>query len=152
VLPFRPIWLADPNLARVVVILLDVWKNAPWASIIILAGLQNIPRELYEAAKVDGSSAWHTWRTVVLPMLAPLIFTLLIFISTARVLAFDLVYGLTQGGPGNATTLLSYQIYQLAFTGLYYGYGSAVAVFAFLIVLTLSLIFFLFMRRSERAL
>ncbi len=152
ILPFRPIWLADPNLARIVVILLDVWKNAPWASIILLAGLQNIPRELYEAAKVDGSSAWHTFRVIILPMLAPLIFTLLIFVSTARVLTFDLVYGLTQGGPGNATTLLSYQIYQLAFTGLYYGYGSAVAVFAFLIVVVLSLIFFLFMRRSERAL
>jgi multiple sugar transport system permease protein len=152
VLPFRPIWLADPTLARLVVILLDVWKNAPWASIIILAGLQNIPRELYEAATVDGASAWRTFRSVILPMLAPLIFTLLIFISTYRVLTFDLVYGLTQGGPGNATTLLSYQIYQLAFTGLYYGYGSAVAVFAFLIVLALALVFFLFMRRSESAL
>jgi multiple sugar transport system permease protein len=152
VLPFRPIWLADPNLARLVVILLDVWKNAPWAAIILLAGLQNIPRELYEAARVDGASAWRTFYSVVLPLMAPLIFTLLIFISTYRVITFDLVYGLTQGGPGHSTSLLSYQVYQLAFTGLYYGYGSAVAVFAFLIVLFLSLIFFLFMRRSERAL
>ena len=152
VLPFRPIWLADPNLARIVVILLDVWKNAPWAAIILLAGLQNIPREYYEAAKVDGASAWRTFRSIVLPLLAPLIFTLLIFVSTYRVLTFDLVYGLTQGGPGNATTLLSYQIYQLAFTGLYYGYGSAVAVFAFLMVVVLSLVFFFFMRRSEQAL
>ncbi len=152
VLPFRPLWLGDPTLARIVVILLDVWKNAPWASIIILAGLQNIPRDLYEAARVDGASAWRVFYSIILPMLAPLIFTLLIFISTYRVITFDLVYGLTQGGPGNSTTLLSYQIYQLAFTGLYYGYGSAVAVFAFLIVVALSLIFFLFMRRSERAL
>ncbi|GAC1475599.1 MAG: sugar ABC transporter permease [Ktedonobacteraceae bacterium] len=152
VLPLRPIWLADPNLARFVVILLDVWKNAPWAAIILLAGLQNIPREYYEAAKVDGASAWHTFRSIVLPMLAPLIFTLLIFVSTYRVLTFDLVYGLTQGGPGNSTTLLSYQVYQLAFTGLYYGYGSSVAVFAFLMVVALSLVFFFFMRRSERAL
>lgn len=152
VLPFRPIWLADPNLARTVVILLDVWKNAPWAAIILLAGLQNIPREYYEAAKVDGASAWLTFRSIVLPMLSPLIFTLLIFVSTYRVLTFDLVYGLTQGGPGNATTLLSYQVYELAFTGLYYGYGSAVAVFAFLMVVALSVVFFFFMRRSERAL
>jgi multiple sugar transport system permease protein len=152
VLPFRPIWLASPALARIVVILLDVWKNAPWASIIILAGLQNIPRELYEAARVDGASAWITFRSVVLPMLMPLVFTLLIFISTARVLTFDLVYGLTQGGPGNSTTVLAYQVYQLAFTGLYYGYGSALAVFVFLVVAFLSLIFFLFMRRSEQAL
>ncbi len=152
VLPFRPIWLANPDLARLVVILLDVWKNSPWAAIIILAGLQNIPRELYEAARVDGASAWRTFRSVVLPLLMPLIFTLLIFISTYRVLTFDLVYGLTQGGPGNATTLLSYQVYQLAFTGLYYGYGSSVAVFSFLIVVALSVIFFLLMRRSEHAL
>ena len=85
-------------------------------------------------------------------MLAPLIFTLLIFVSTYRVLTFDLVYGLTQGGPGHSTSLLSYQVYQLAFTGLYYGYGSAVAVFAFVIVLFLCVVFFLFMRRSEQAL
>ncbi len=152
VLPFRPIWLASPALARIVVILLDVWKNAPWAALILLAGLQNVPSELYEAARVDGASAWRTFYSVILPILAPLIFTLLIFISTYRVLTFDLVYGLTQGGPGNATTVLSYQVYQLAFTGLYYGYGSALAVFAFIVVATLSLIFFTFMRRSERAL
>lgn len=149
---FHPIWLADPNLARVVVILMDVWKNAPWAAIILLAGLQNIPRELTEAARVDGASAWRTFRSVMLPQLAPLIFTLLIFISTARVLTFDLIYGLTQGGPGNSTSILSYQIYQEAFTGLYFGYSSAIAVFIFLIVLFLSIIFFLFLRRSERAL
>src|SRR5690348_2675850 len=74
VLPFRPIWMANPDLARLVVILLDVWKNSPWAAIIILAGLQNIPRELYEAARVDGASAWRTFRSVVLPLLMPLIF------------------------------------------------------------------------------
>ncbi len=152
VIPFHLIWLTDPNLARIVVILMDVWKNAPWAAIILLAGLQNIPRELYEAARVDGASPWHTFRSVVLPLLAPLIFTLLIFISTSRVLTFDLVYGLTQGGPGTSTSILSYQIYQEAFTGLYFGYSSAIAVFIFLIVLFLSVILFLFMRRSERAL
>ena len=151
-LPFQPLWLANPTLARVVVILMDVWKNGPWAAILLLAGLQNIPRELYEAAYVDGSSPWRTFRSVVLPQLTPLIFTLLIFISTSRVLTFDLVYGLTQGGPGNSTSILSYQIYQEAFTGLYFGYSSAIAVFIFLIVLFLSIIFFLFMRRSERAL
>ena len=151
VLPFRPIWLASPDLARLVVILLDVWKNAPWASIILLAGLQNVPRELYEAAQVDGASAWRTFRSVMLPLMMPLIFTVLIFITTSRVLTFDIVYGLTQGGPGNATTVLSYQVYQLAFTGLYYGYGSALAVFTFLVVALLSLVLFVFMRRSERA-
>jgi multiple sugar transport system permease protein len=145
----RPIWLASPDMARVVVILVDVWKNAPWAAIILLAGLQNIPGELYEAAKVDGASSWRTFRSVVVPILAPLIFSVAIFVATYRVLTFDIVYGLTQGGPGTSTSLLSYQVYKLAFSGLYYGYGASVAVFAFLIVLVISVVGYTFMRRSE---
>ncbi|HKO23689.1 MAG TPA: sugar ABC transporter permease, partial [Chloroflexota bacterium] len=145
----RPIWLASPDMARVVVILVDVWKNAPWAAIILLAGLQNIPGELYEAAKVDGASSWRTFRSVVVPILAPLIFSVAIFVATYRVLTFDIVYGLTQGGPGTSTSLLSYQVYKLAFSGLYYGYGASVAVFAFLIVLVISVVGYMFMRRSE---
>jgi multiple sugar transport system permease protein len=145
----RPIWLASPAMARVVVILVDVWKNAPWAAIILLAGLQNIPGELYEAAKVDGASSWRTFRSVVVPILAPLIFSVTIFVATYRVLTFDIVYGLTQGGPGTSTSLLSYQVYKLAFSGLYYGYGASVAIFAFLIVLVISVVGYAFMRRSE---
>ncbi len=151
VLPARPIWLADTTLARIAVILLDTWKNAPWAAIILLAGLQNIPGELYEAAKVDGASPWRTFRSVVVPLLAPLLITLTIFIATARVLTFDIVYGFTQGGPGSSTSLLSYQVYKLAFSGLYYGYASAVAVFTFLIVLVISLVCYAFLRRSNRS-
>ena len=147
--PFRPVWLANPAMARVAVTLLDVWKNAPWASIILLAGLQNIPHELYEAARVDGASAWRTFRSVVIPFLAPLLVTLTIFIATYRVLTFDIVYGLTQGGPGTSTSLLSYQVYKLAFSGLYYGYGAAVATFTFLIVLVIGLVGFVFLRRSS---
>jgi multiple sugar transport system permease protein len=147
----RPIWLASPTMARVVVTLVDVWKNAPWAAIILLAGLQNIPGELYEAAKVDGASSWRTFRSVVMPVMAPLIFSVAIFVATYRVLTFDIVYGLTQGGPGTSTSLLSYQVYKLAFSGLYYGYGAAVAVFAFLIVLVISVVGYVFMRRSENS-
>src|ERR671938_1444114 len=147
--PFRPVWLANPAMARVAVTLLDVWKNAPWASIILLAGLQNIPHELYEAARVDGASAWRTFRSVVIPFLAPLLITLTIFIATYRVLTFDIVYGLTQGGPGTSTSLLSYQVYKLAFSGRNSGYGASVAVFAFLIVLVISVVGYVLMRRSE---
>ena len=146
----RPIWLADPTMARVAVILVDVWKNAPWAAIILLAGLQNIPAELYEAARVDGASAWGTFRLIVLPLLAPLLIILTIFIATSRVLTFDLVYGLTQGGPGNATSLLPYQVYTAAFSSLDFGYASAIAIFTFAIVLVLSLVGYAILRRNER--
>jgi multiple sugar transport system permease protein len=147
----RPIWLADNSLARLSVILLDVWKNAPWAAIILLAGLQNIPSELYEAAKMDGASPWRTFISVVLPLLSPVLITLTIFIATYRVLTFDIVYGLTQGGPGSSTSLLSYQVYKVAFSGLYYGYAAAIACFAFLIVLVISLVGYVFLRRSHNA-
>jgi ABC-type sugar transport system permease subunit len=70
-------------------------------------------------------------------------------VATYRVLTFDIVYGLTQGGPGTSTSLLSYQVYKLAFSGLYYGYGASVAIFAFLIVLVISVVGYVFMRRSE---
>jgi len=145
----RPVWLSSPTGARIAVILLDTWKNAPWAAIFLLAGLQNIPGELYEAAKVDGASRWRTYRSVVLPLMAPILITLTIFIATYRVLSFDIVYGFTQGGPGVSTSLLSYQVYKLAFSGLYYGYGSAIAVFTFLIVLVISLASFVLLRRAN---
>ena len=147
----RPVWLASPSMARVAVVVMDTWKNAPWASIILLAGLQNIPGELYEAAKVDGASPLRTFRSVILPLLSPLLITLTIFVATSRVLTFDIVYGLTQGGPGSSTSLLSYQVYKLAFSGLYYGYGAAVAVFAFLIVVVISMVCFVFLRRANRS-
>jgi multiple sugar transport system permease protein len=142
------VWLASPLGARVAIIVLDAWKNAPWAAIFILAGLQNIPSELYDAAKVDGASPWTTYRTVVLPLLAPLVITLTMFVAAYRVLSFDIVYGFTQGGPGYSTSLLSYQVYKLAFMGLDYGYGSAVAVFTFLVVLSIVLVCFGLLRRS----
>ncbi len=151
VVPVRPVWLADPNGARLAVILLDTWKNAPFAAIILLAGLQNISGELYEAARVDGASSWRTFRSIVLPLLAPVLVTLTIFIAAQRVLSFDVVYGLTQGGPGSSTSLLSYQVYKLAFSGLYYGYGAAIAVFAFLIVLAIGLVGYVVLRRSGDA-
>ncbi|HVA89941.1 MAG TPA: ABC transporter permease subunit [Chloroflexota bacterium] len=96
--PVRPVWLASLTGARIAVILLDVWKNAPWAAIFVLAGPQAIPSDLYEAARVDGASPWCTYRTVVLLLLAPLLITLTVFIATYRVLSFDIVYGFTQGG------------------------------------------------------
>jgi multiple sugar transport system permease protein len=150
VLPLRPIWLADPTLARIAVILLDVWKNAPLASIIILAGLQNIPTELAEAARVDGASRWTYFYSVTIPLLSPLLITLAIFIATSRLLTFDIVYGFTQGGPGTDTSLLAYQVYRVAFNGLYFGYAAAVAVFGFIIVLAISLAGFVLLRWSIR--
>jgi multiple sugar transport system permease protein len=88
---------------------------------------------------------------VILPLLMPTLITLTIFIATYRVLSFDIVYGLTQGGPGSSTSLLSYQVYKIAFSGLYYGYAAAIACFAFLIVLGISLVGYVFLRRSQNA-
>ena len=80
------------------------------------------------------------------PLLSPMLIILTIFIATSRVLTFDIVYGLTQGGPGATTSLLSWQVYQLAFTGMYYGYAASVAVFSFVIVVAISLVGFVLFR------
>ena len=119
---------------------------------LLLAGLRSLPQQPFEAAALDGVPRLFVFFRITLPMLSPYIITASLFRLLDAIQQFDIVYAMTQGGPGNSTTVLSYQVYQLAFTGLYYGYGSALAVFAFIVVATLSLIFFLFMRRSEQAL
>lgn len=144
----RPLWLVDPTLARLAVTLTDVWKNTPFLAFIFLGGLQGIPGELYEAARVDGANGLRAFWSITLPLLLPLIISLAIFIAIYRVLTFDIVYALTQGGPGTATSLMSYLVYLQAFRALDFGYASALAMVLFVIVLVIGVIGFGLLRRS----
>lgn len=144
----RPLWLVDVTHARLAVTLVDVWKNTPFLAIIFIGGLQGIPTELYEAARVDGASGLRSFRHITLPLLMPLIISMAIFVAIYRVLTFDIVYALTQGGPGTSTSLLSYFVYVQAFRALNFGYASALAMFLFLIVLVVGLVGFVLLRRS----
>lgn len=121
-------WLVSPDTARFAVIAVDVWKDTPFYAIMILAGLQSIPYDIYEAALTDGSGPVSSFLRITLPNIAPLMCTMTIFFSLWRLTQFDLVYAMTQGGPGTATSLLSYRTYIEAFKNLNFGYASSISV------------------------
>lgn len=144
----RPIWLVDVGLARFAVVLTDVWKNTPFLTVVFIGGLQGISPEIYEAAKIDGSSGVKAFWYITLPLIAPLVISMAIFISIYRILSFEIVYGLTQGGPGMATALMSYVVYLQGFRVLNFGYASAVAMGLFVIVLVIGLLGYGLLRRA----
>jgi multiple sugar transport system permease protein len=144
----RPLWLIDVNMARLAVTFSDVWKNTPFLAIVFLSGLQGISEELFEAAKIDGADSWRSYWYITLPLLMPLILSMTIFVAIHRVLGFEIVYALTQGGPGMSTALMSYTVYLQAFRVLNFGYASAVAIGLFLIVLVAGLVGFRLVRRA----
>jgi multiple sugar transport system permease protein len=121
-------WLSDPQLAIWSLILVDVWQWTPMAFLIILAGLQAIPRELYEAARTDGASDWQCLAHITLPLAAPQIALALLLRSIDTFKLFDKVYALTGGGPGNATQTLSTYVYDTGFRFFNQGPASAAAV------------------------
>jgi ABC-type sugar transport system permease subunit len=130
-------WLSSPDLARVSVIITSVWKNLPWCALIFMAGLAAIPGDLYEASRVDGANALQRFWYVTLPMLRPSIYLILMFRGMGEAQTFEQIAGLTQGGPGTATTTLAVYAYQRFFIETRYGYGSAIAVLLLLLTATI---------------
>jgi multiple sugar transport system permease protein len=130
-------WLSDPNWALASVIIADVWQNTPLLVLLFLAGLQSVPQEPLEAAAVDGASAWRTFWEIILPLLRPVIFVALMLriIDTFR--TFDVVWLMTQGGPGGATTLITVNAYLLAFQSVDFGHAAAVSYIALVMSLLL---------------
>ena len=144
----RPLWLVDVTSARFAVVLVDVWKNAAFLSVIFLSGLQGISQEIYEAARIDGAGRLQSFWYVTLPLLLPLILSMAIFGAIYRVLSFEIVYALTEGGPGTTTALFSYLAYLQAFRVLNFGYAAAISMILFFIVLVVGLVGFGFLRRA----
>jgi multiple sugar transport system permease protein len=144
------VWLGEEGYALGVMILADVWKTAPFMALLILAGLQGIPEELYDAAKVDGASTWQRFRAITLPLLVPAITVALIFRTLDALRVFDLPYVLTKGANGTETLSLIAQ--QELVTNRNTGLGSALAVLTFLTVLGVSFLYIRFMGGNIRAL
>ncbi len=137
----RPInWLGSSAGAFLSLLLADIWKTTPFVTIILLAGLQAIPEELYEQAKVDGTNFYQRFLKITLPLLKPIFLVAILFRTIDALRIFDLVYVLTHGGPGGATTSLSLYGYKFFLTSDF-GYGSAVSVVCFLIAFTLSILY-----------
>ncbi|MEZ4672514.1 MAG: sugar ABC transporter permease [Anaerolineae bacterium] len=129
----RP-WLVDPRIALGSVIGVDTWKGVGYIMVILLAGLQTIPREYYEAAEVDGANAWARFRHITWPMLMPAIVVVTVLNVLYGLRVFDIVYALTNGGPGYATEVLSTGIFRAFSQGLY-GLGTAINSILFVILI-----------------
>ncbi len=140
-LGMRVNWLGAPALALHAAIAMDIWKTTPFVALLLMAGLQTIPRELYQAARIDGASPWMVFRRITLPLLKPVILVVLIFRTLDAFRVFDAVYVLTGGGPANSTETLSIYAYKVLFQTLQFGYGSAIAVTVFLFVGLISLLY-----------
>lgn len=134
-------WLTTPNTAMIAVVAANVWIGIPFNTILLSTGLTTIPQELYESASVDGANSWQKLTGITLPLLRPTIESVLVlgFIYTFKV--YDLVYVMTEGGPVNATHLLSTYSYKLSFDMFQYSKGSAVANVLFLILLLVGLLY-----------
>lgn len=142
-------WLIYPASARFSVIAVDLWKDVPYFSILVLAALQFIPLEVYEAARIDGANAVQSFFRITVPSIMKTLLTLCIFFTTWRIISFDIVYSMTSGGPGDATSLLAYRIMAEAFTNLNVGYASAIAMTLFLIMSGVSALILFFIKRID---
>ncbi len=134
-------WLAYPGFAWVAIVLADVWKTSSFAGLLILAGLQLIPDDLYDAARIDGANAWRRFWHITLPLLRPALLLALLFRTMDAFRVFDLVFVMTQGGPGGATQVLQFYGYKALFTEGRMGYGAAISVTVFLAIFLLSLVY-----------
>jgi ABC-type sugar transport system permease subunit len=135
-----PNWLRDPLWAMPAVIIVYVWKNVGYSLVIFLAGLQAIPRELYEAATTDGANAWHRFRHVTLPGLAPITFFQVVTSILLTFQSFDIIHTLTRGGPINATNTLIYYLYEQGFVGFKAGRAGVAAVVLFVLLLIITVV------------
>ncbi|MEV0981642.1 sugar ABC transporter permease [Streptomyces sp. NPDC049915] len=139
-------WLTSPHMALLSVIAVNIWIGIPFNMVILYGGLQEIPREMYEAASLDGASAWRTFRSITLPMLRPVITVVLVlgFMSTVKIL--DLILALTDGGPADATQTLGTLTYQNSFVQLDFGAGAVVGN----VLILISAVFAVFYLRANR--
>jgi multiple sugar transport system permease protein len=128
-------WLGEPALALVAVIFADLWKTTPFVSILLLAGLQSISPDLYEAHALDGATRWQSFYQITLPLLMPQILIAMLFRFAQAFGVFDLISVMTGGGPGGATEVVSLYIYSTVMRYLDFGYGAALVVVTFLLLI-----------------
>lgn len=137
-----PAWLSSPELALWAIIIVDVWMWSPFVMLLALAGLSAIPAYLYEAAAIDRAGPWFVFRRITLPQVMPLLLIALLFRSIEALKQFDLVMGITGGGPGDSTETVSVTLYRLAFQGQFdTGLSSALAYIVLIVIVAVSSLF-----------
>jgi ABC-type sugar transport system permease subunit len=144
-------WLGSPFLALNMVIVADVWKNTSIVVFFILAGLQTIPEDVYEAARMDGASAWRAFWRITLPLLAPSVAVVLILRTIEAFKVFDIIYVMTGGGPASGTQTVAFYTYLQAFSNQLFGYGAALAYLIVLAVFAMAMVYLRLLRQGQMA-
>lgn len=129
-------------------VLVETWQWTPLVMLIVLGGLAALPTEPYESAQIDGATAWQRFRYLTLPMIKPFLMVAVIIRTIDALKSFDILYTITQGGPGTASETINLYLYSVAFTYYDIGYGSAIAVVFFVLIIMLSLILLYLRQRS----
>ncbi len=142
-------WVADPNVALIAVMLTDIWQWTPFLMLIVLAGLQSISPEFYEAARVDGATAWDLFRFITVPLLLPFIVIGVLIRAMDCFKLFDIIYLVTGGGPGNVTETASFYTYLQGFKFFSLGYTAALAFVQLIIIIVIAQIFLKYLRRQR---
>src|SRR6266542_3918437 len=145
----RPALFIHPLASQITVILVHAWKDAPFMAVILLAGMQGIPEELYDAARVDGANAWQRFWGLTVPLILPLTITMGLFRLVWSLGSFDLVYGLTFGGPGVSTSVLALQVFREGILFFKFGFASAISVILLILVAIIGVIGLWLFRKSE---
>lgn len=135
------LWLADPHTSLASVMLAYIWKVYPYIMVLLMAGLEGIPNEIYEAASVDGANAWQQFRHITLPLLGPVTRAIMIIMGVWTFNSFDLTYIMTKGGPLHSSEILGMRIYATAFVDFRFGLASALSVLAFVISFVFALLY-----------
>jgi multiple sugar transport system permease protein len=144
-------FLANPTQAKMALVMAHIWKEGPLVAIFFLAGLQLIPDELYEAARIDGGTGWRILRYVTLPLLRPIFLVVIVYETVTAILTFDTIYVMTGGGPANSTALISWFAYSEIFKALNLGHGIALAIIIAMITLVLIILYLRVLRTEETA-
>jgi ABC-type sugar transport system permease subunit len=148
----RPVdWLVSAAGASFAIYFTQIWKMSSYMGLILLAGLQSIPSDLYEASRVDGASRWTQFLHITLPLLRPAITVAVIFRTVVALQVFDVVYAMTKGGPGIATETMVYNIYMQVFRYTEFGYGSTLSVFLSIVILVFGVLYARRLTRRESA-
>ena len=143
-------FLGDPLLAMSSVIVVNIWRGTPFFAISLLAGLQTIPQDLYEAAAIDGASAWQRFMKVTLPLIMPVLTIVTLFSIIWTFADFQLIYVLTKGGPANQTHIFGTYAYQVGLNATEIGQGAAIALYMFPILAVFATILLIYLRKEEK--
>jgi len=144
-----PGWTTSATWAMPAIILVSVWRDMGYYMVLFLAGLQTVPSELHEAARMDGAGAWQRFWNVTLPCLRPTTFLVIVLLTIHSLKIFDLILVMTDGGPGQATLVLSQMIYTKGFVENQFGYASSVAVSLFFVSISVTIFQFFWNKRRE---